>query len=76
MDSLLPVGRGGPVLVPCNKCGGQFTLEKQHKEIYIGTMFYGRKKDGTLTPANPKDVKVYRLCFSCAEKLKDWFETK
>jgi len=71
-----PIKSEGPVLVPCSKCKGQFTLEKEHKELFIVSTFFTRKKDGTLTPVREKPESFHRLCPTCIEKLKAWFDSK
>lgn len=72
MDNLPEPQKGGPVYVECGKCNGKFTLEKKHKELHMCSMFMGRTKKGTLTPATPKDIEFHRLCNTCYTKLLLW----
>lgn len=69
-----PIKGECPMLVPCSKCQGKFSLEKEHKEIFIVSFYFARMKDGTLTPSLEKPDSFYRLCPSCIVKLKNWFE--
>lgn len=71
-----PIERKGPVVVPCQKCKGKFTLEKEHREIFVVKSRFARKKDGTLTPATEIEDSYFRICASCLIKLKKWFESK
>lgn len=76
MRILPPVQRGTPVSVPCSKCNSTFILEKKHTEVYLIKNFFGRKKDGTLTPGKPEGEGYYRLCPGCTLNLKRWFGVK
>ena len=76
MRTLPPVKKGEPLAIPCSKCTGMFILEKKHVEVYLINYFFGRKKDGTLTPGTATANDYYRLCPGCVEKLKDWFGQK
>ena len=76
MRRLPPARKGDPVSVPCSKCGGTFILEKKHVEVYLINYFFGRKKDGTLTPGTPTPEAYHRLCPGCVIKLKAWFGQK
>jgi len=72
VENLPEPREGGTVYVECTKCKGKFSLEKRHKELHMCSMFFGRKKDKTLTPATPRDVEFSRLCDTCFNKLKLW----
>lgn len=72
MEVPLDPQKGGPYSVPCARCKAVFLLEKNHHEVFMQDMFWGRQKDGTLAPANPKNVEYHRLCTACYTKLKEW----
>jgi hypothetical protein len=74
MRRLPPAQRGGPVSIPCNKCKGLFNLEKKHTEVYLLENYFGRTKEGTLTPATPKEQGFYQLCPGCKLKLDEWLK--
>lgn len=76
MREVPPTDNGGPVLVNCAKCNGQFTLEKEHKEVYIFSAFFARTKEGALTPATPKPLGLHRLCPGCWVALESWLNIK
>ena len=72
MDNIGEPTEGGPVYAECKKCHGKFTLEKRHRELHTCSTYMGRTKEGTLTPATPKDIEYFRICESCYTKLKIW----
>lgn len=72
MDNSQEPKAGGPVYIECRKCHGKFTIEKRHRELHSCSTYMGRTKDGTLTPATPKDVEYFRICESCYNDLKIW----
>lgn len=65
---------GTPYSVPCARCKGAFLLEKTHKELISQDMFWGHQADGTLAPANPKNVEYIRLCNACFTLFKAWLD--
>ncbi len=72
LDNLPEPGKGGAVHVTCVKCFGKFDIEKRHKELHLNTMYFGRTKANTVTPAKPTDIEYVRLCETCCTKLKLW----
>jgi hypothetical protein len=58
--------------VPCIKCKAVFLLSKPHKELFTQDMYWGQQKDGTLAPANPKNITYYRLCLACFQTFEKW----
>lgn len=74
MDNPQTPQPGVPYSVPCQKCKAVFLLEKPHIEVQTQDMFWGHQKDGTLAPATPKNIKMFRLCPSCFKNFQDWLQ--
>lgn len=65
---------GTPYSVPCSKCKAVFLLSKPHKELFYQDMYWGQQKDGTLAPANPKNINYHRLCPACFQHFEIWIK--